>query len=46
MDQWRVNVHGEDALARGRLLEDALEVFLLLLKHVSKGQGLPIAIGS
>ena len=32
MDGWRVSVRAEDALARGRLQEDALEFFVLLLK--------------
>jgi hypothetical protein len=46
MDGWRVSVRAEDALARGRLQEDALEFFLLVLKHVCKVLKLPIAIGS
>ena len=46
MDGWRVSVRTEDALARGRLQEDALEFFLLVLKHVCKGLKLPVAIGS
>ena len=46
MDGWRVNVRAEDALARGRLQEDAMEFFLLVLKQVCKVLSLPIAIGS
>ena len=46
VDNWRVNVRAEDSLARGRLQADALEFFLLVLKHVCKGLKLPLAIGS
>ena len=46
MDEWRVNVRAEDALARGRLEEEALEFFLKILQHVSKVLHLPVAIGS
>ena len=34
MDGWQVNVRAEDALASGRLREDAMEFFWLILKHV------------
>ena len=46
MDGWRVNVRAEDALARGRLQEDAMEFFLLVLKHICKVLNLSLAIGS
>ena len=46
MDDWRVTVRVEDALARGSLQEDALEFFRKLLQHVSTKLDLPIAIGS
>ena len=46
MSGWGVSVRAEDALARGRLQEDALEFFLLVLKHVCKLLLLPVAIGS
>ena len=46
MDGWRVNVRAEDSLARGRLQEDAMEFFLLVLKQVCKVLSLSIAIGS
>jgi hypothetical protein len=46
MDSWRVSVRVEDALARGRLQEDALEWFRKLLHRISNVMNLPIAIGS
>ena len=46
MDQWRVNVRAEDALARGRLQEDAMEFFVRVLKAISKALGLRVANGS
>jgi hypothetical protein len=46
MGDWRVNVRAEDALARGRLEEEALEFFLKILQRVAKTLDLPIAIGS
>ena len=46
MDQWRVNVRAEDALARGRLQEDAMEFFVRVLKAICKALGLRVAIGS
>ena len=46
MNDWRVSVRAEDALARGQLQEDALEFFLHVLEHVSKILNLPLAIGS
>ena len=46
VDGWRVSVRAEDALARGRLQEDALEFFVLLLKHLCKYLRLPVAVGS
>ena len=46
MDEWRVNVRAEDALARGRMEEEALEFFLKILQHVSRVLHLPVAIGS
>ena len=36
MDDWRVNVRSEDALARGSLQEDTLEFFLKVLRHVAR----------
>ena len=35
MDDWKVNVRAEDALARGRMEEDALEFFLKVLQPSS-----------
>ena len=46
MDGWRVSVRAEDALARGRLQEDALEFFLLALGRICRILKLPVAIGS
>ncbi len=46
MDDWKVNERAEDALARGRMEEDALEFFLKVLRHVTKVLDLPIAVGS
>ena len=46
MHGWRLNVRAEDALARGRLEEEALEFFLLVLKQICKRLKLPIEIGS
>lgn len=46
MDDWRISVRAEDALARGQLQEDALEFFLLVLKHACKVIGLPVTVGS
>jgi len=43
---WRVSVRAEDALARGRLQEDALEFFLAVLKRVCQEMKLPLAVGS
>ena len=45
-DQWRVSVRAEDALARGRLQDDALEFFLLALQQICKTLKIPVAIGS
>jgi len=36
MSGWGLNVRAEDALARGRLEEEALEFFLLVLKQICK----------
>ena len=46
MDNWRVSVRAEDALARGRLQEDALEFFLLVFRRVCRGLKLPVFVGS
>ena len=46
MDNWSVSVRAEDALARGRLQEDALEFFLLVLRRVCSGLRLPVFVGS
>lgn len=46
MDAWKVNVRTEDALARGRLEEEALEFFVKILQHVSKVLALPVVVGS
>ena len=46
MAGWRVSVRAEDFVARGRLQEDALEFFLLALRHICKCLKLPIAVGS
>ena len=46
MDNWRVSVRAEDALARGQLQEDALEFFLHVLEHACKVLHVPFAIGS
>ena len=46
MDNWRVSVRAEDALARGQLQEDALEFFLHVLGHACKVLHVPFAIGS
>ena len=46
MDNWGVSVRAEDALARGRLQEDALEFFLLVLRRACRGLGLPVFVGS
>ena len=46
MDNWRVSVRAEDALARGHLPEDALEFFLLVLRRLCKELALPVAIVS
>jgi hypothetical protein len=46
MDGWQVNVRSEDALAQGRLHEEVLEFFLLVLKKICKELDLPLAIGS
>ena len=43
---WRVSVRAEDALARGRLQEDALEFFLAVLKRVCERLRLSLAVGS
>ena len=44
---WRVVLaENEDALARGRLQEEALEFFLLVLKRLCEELKLPVAIGS
>ena len=46
MSDWRISVRAEDALARGRLQEDAVEFFLLVLKQLCKTLELPLAVGS
>ena len=46
MDEWRVNVRAEDALARGRLDEEALEFFVKILQHVTNVLKLAVAVGS
>ena len=46
MEEWRVNVRAEDALARARLEEEALEFFLKILQRIAKVLDLPVAIGS
>ena len=46
MDNWGVSVRAEDALARSRLQEDALEFFLLVLRRVCSVLGLPVFVGS
>ena len=46
MDDWKVNVRGEDALARGSLSEDVLEFFLKVLRHVLRVLEVPVAIAS
>ena len=46
MDAWKVDVRTEDALARGRLDEAALELFVKNLQHVSKVLALPVIVGS
>ncbi len=46
IDDWRLSVRAEDALARGRLQEDALEFFLKVLMHVCKSLDLSVAVGS
>ena len=46
MDSWRVSVRAEDALARGRLQEDALEFFLLVVRRLCTVMELPVAIAS
>ena len=46
MDNWRVSVRAEDALARGQLQEDALEFFLLVVRRLCRVMELPVAIAS
>ena len=46
MAGWRVSVRAGDFFARRRLQEDALEFFLLALRHICKCLKLPIAVGS
>ena len=46
MDDWKINVRSEDALAQGRLPEEVLEFFLLVVRRVSEALGLRLAIGS
>ena len=44
MDGWKVNVRGEDALARGSLSEDVLEFVLKVLRHVLRVLDVPVAV--
>jgi len=46
MDDWKVNVRGEDALGRGSLSEEMLEFFLKVLRHVLRVLDVPVAIAS
>ena len=46
MEEWKINVRSEDALARGRLQEEVLEFFLLVLRRICDELQLPIFVGS
>ena len=46
MENWRVSVRAEDALARGRLQEDALEFFVLVLRRICQMLKLTVAVAS
>ena len=46
MEEWKINVRSEDALASGRLQEEVLEFFLLVLRRLCDELQLPMFVAS
>jgi hypothetical protein len=46
MEEWKINVRSEDALASGRLQEEVLEFYLLVLRRLCDELQLPMFVAS